>query len=135
MPLAPTRAKRKNRRGRRPRLILLGQKHEIFDSGQRIEFAFAGMTGAELVGQFNDVQGPWRRGEDIDQDFRPDAGKLRRKRVDQFPPQHEEPADRIGHVGFQNPSCQLRAELAEPLAGVRRQAVRPRRPRHSGSRR
>ena len=98
---------------------LLRQEEDVFERGEGIQLALTPVAGAEPIWQLDDAQRPRRRSENGDQDLGTDAGEPRRDLVQQLAPQHEEAADRVGDLGFNQATCQPGAEQRQLLASIR----------------
>ena len=118
----------------RPPRELGGDQAQVFQRHPVIELALPGLAGGEGVGQLLHPQRLALRGDDVEQDLEARRLQLVGHPVDRLAPDHEEAADRIGHVGLQRLPAERSGELAGGLAG-RREALSPgRRRRGSGCR-
>ena len=78
---------------------VMNDQAEEIDADQGREFGLAGVALAELVGEFDNLQTAAGRKDNVDQDLEAVGRKTRSQARDDFAPNHEEPAHRIGDGG------------------------------------
>src|SRR5262249_45658834 len=109
--------------GKQSAARFFGQQQDVFEARERIQFALAGMTRPEPIGQFGNGERARHRRQYVDQYLRPDAGEPRRNLVQNLTAQHEKPADRVADLGVDQQTAKSSTVLAEPLSPAIREPL------------